>query len=301
MPSSQSRNSPLRGVESIELLDGQQPDLLVDVLGNVAVPADEVVDERENVADVAPVHRVPSGTVAPRHRSNQAASRRPSSGGLVGVEGRLPFYCREPAKSFAPGPGIAIRHLAVPKSRLIARSQANFVLLAPVLHLRTPANPSPELARAVYNNFAISKEGENPREPRLKLRSLSRRTRPERGSMMSLITALITLASLCAGIMLGSAIRHRLPDHHLRDDSRDVIKMASGMIATLVALVIGLLVTSSKASYDQASGAVTQIGAKVIVLNRVLERYGSETKPIRNECAKGSRPALSNCGLQVEV
>ncbi len=68
--------------------------------------------------------------------------------------------------------------------------------------------------------------------------------------MMSLITALITLASLCAGIILGSAIRHRLPDHHLRDDSRDVIKMASGMIATLVALVIGLLVTSSKASYD---------------------------------------------------
>jgi hypothetical protein len=105
--------------------------------------------------------------------------------------------------------------------------------------------------------------------------------------MMSLITALITLASLCAGIILGSAIRHRLPDHHLRDDSRDVIKMASGMIATLVALVIGLLVTSSKASYDQASGAVTQIGAKMIVLNRVLERYGSETKSIRKRMREG--------------
>jgi Protein of unknown function (DUF4239) len=105
--------------------------------------------------------------------------------------------------------------------------------------------------------------------------------------MASLITALVTLASLCAGILLGSSIRHRLPDQHLRDDSRDVIKMASGMIATLVALVIGLLVTSSKASYDQASGAVTQIGAKVIVLNRVLERYGSETKSIRERMREG--------------
>jgi hypothetical protein len=105
--------------------------------------------------------------------------------------------------------------------------------------------------------------------------------------MHSLLTALITLASLCAGTFLGSMIRNRLPDHHLRDDSRDVIKMASGMIATLVALVIGLLVTSSKSTYDQASGGVTQIGAKVILLDRLLERYGPETKAIRARIKEG--------------
>ena len=99
--------------------------------------------------------------------------------------------------------------------------------------------------------------------------------------MASLFTALITLACLCAGTVLGSLIRNRLPDDHLRDDSRDVVKMASGMIATLVALVIGLLVSSSKSGYDQASGEVTQIGARVILLNRLLERYGPETKGIR--------------------
>jgi hypothetical protein len=103
----------------------------------------------------------------------------------------------------------------------------------------------------------------------------------------SLLTALITLVSLCAGTALGSHIRNRLPDHHLRDDSRDVIKMASGMIATVVALVIGLLVTSSKSTYGQASGAVTQIGAKVILLDRVLERYGPETKAIRERIKEG--------------
>ncbi len=104
--------------------------------------------------------------------------------------------------------------------------------------------------------------------------------------MASLITALITLASLCAGTILGSLIRSRLPDHHLRDDSRDVIKLASGMIATLVALVIGLLVSSSKSTYDQASAGVTQIGAKVILLNRLLERYGPETKAIRRRMSE---------------
>ncbi len=105
--------------------------------------------------------------------------------------------------------------------------------------------------------------------------------------MASLFTALITLACLCAGMIFGSLTRSRLPDHHLRDDSRDVVKMASGMIATLVALVIGLLVSSSKSSYDQASGEVTQIGARVILLNRLLERYGPDTKQIRERMSTG--------------
>ncbi len=105
--------------------------------------------------------------------------------------------------------------------------------------------------------------------------------------MQSLLSALITLGCLCAGIILGSVIRNRLPDHHLHDDSRDVVKMASGMIATLVALVIGLLVSSSKATYDQASGEVTQIGARIILLNRLLERYGPETKAIRERMREG--------------
>jgi hypothetical protein len=105
--------------------------------------------------------------------------------------------------------------------------------------------------------------------------------------MASPITALITLACLCAGTILGSQIRSRLPEHHLHDDSRDVLKMASGMIATLVALVIGLLVSSSKSTYDQASAGVTQIGARVILLDRLLERYGPETKAIRQRMSEG--------------
>jgi hypothetical protein len=59
------------------------------------------------------------------------------------------------------------------------------------------------------------------------------------------------------------------------------------MIATLVALVIGLLVSSSKSSYDQASSGVTQIGTKIILLDRALGRYGPETKAIRERLREG--------------
>ena len=58
--------------------------------------------------------------------------------------------------------------------------------------------------------------------------------------MASLLAALITMICLCGGTILGSMIRSRLPEDHLLDDSRDVIKMASGMIATLVGFSAGV-------------------------------------------------------------
>jgi hypothetical protein len=111
--------------------------------------------------------------------------------------------------------------------------------------------------------------------------------------MTSLITALITVVSLCAGWLLGSFLRDRLPDHHLRDDSKDVVKTAAGMIATLIALVIGLLVSSAKSSFDQANEGLTQAGAKIIQLDRALGRYGPEASPIRGRLKEVLRTAIN--------
>jgi hypothetical protein len=99
--------------------------------------------------------------------------------------------------------------------------------------------------------------------------------------MTSLATTLIALACMGAGMLLGSFLRRRLPDQHLRDESKDVVKAASGMIATLVALVIGLLVSSAKSSFDQANTGITQAGAKVILLDSLLRRYGPDAEEIR--------------------
>ncbi len=100
--------------------------------------------------------------------------------------------------------------------------------------------------------------------------------------MTSLVTVLIALACMGAGMLLGSCLRCRLPDQHLRDDSKDVVKTATGMIATLVALVIGLLVSSAKSSFDQANAGITQVGAKIILLDRLLGRYGGATDELRS-------------------
>ena len=48
------------------------------------------------------------------------------------------------------------------------------------------------------------------------------------------------------GMLLGVFLRTRLPTHHLSDESRDAVKMGTAMIATLTALVLGLLIASAK-------------------------------------------------------
>ncbi len=100
------------------------------------------------------------------------------------------------------------------------------------------------------------------------------------GAMTTLVAA---FAGTVGGALVGMLLRQVLPPHHLRDDSRDVLKLGAGVIATLTALVLGLLVGSAKSSFDSVNSLIVQIGAKIITLDRALAHYGPETKELRNQ------------------
>lgn len=99
--------------------------------------------------------------------------------------------------------------------------------------------------------------------------------------MSSLVTAFIILACTLSGMLIGLCLRGVLPDHHTRDDSKDILKTGTGVMATLVALIIGLLVSSAKSSYDTVNASITQGGAKIITLNYFLSCYGPEAKEVQ--------------------
>jgi len=101
--------------------------------------------------------------------------------------------------------------------------------------------------------------------------------------MSSIDIGIISACCILAGLFFGLFLGRALPESHLNDHSKDTIKMASGMIATLSALVLGLLVASAKNSFDTISNADTVTGANVILLDRVLYQYGPESKPARDE------------------
>lgn len=99
--------------------------------------------------------------------------------------------------------------------------------------------------------------------------------------MSSLVIAFIILACMLGGMLLGLRLRQVLPEHHTRDDSKDIVKTAAGMMATLVALIIGLLVSSAKNSFDVTNTGMTQGAARIITLDHFLSRYGPEAKGVR--------------------
>ena len=91
----------------------------------------------------------------------------------------------------------------------------------------------------------------------------------------------IVFACLFGGALLGMFLRAVLPEHHLSEDSKDLVKLGMGLVATMSALVLGLLIASAKSSYDRLSDDLTQISANLILLDRVMAHYGPETKAAR--------------------
>jgi hypothetical protein len=99
--------------------------------------------------------------------------------------------------------------------------------------------------------------------------------------MDSITVSLITLAFVFGGALLGILLRAVLPGPHLSPESRNAVKLGMGMVVTVAALVLGLLIASAKDSYDTQSAQLTEMSAKIVVLDRVLDIYGPETQETR--------------------
>src|SRR5207248_477825 len=99
--------------------------------------------------------------------------------------------------------------------------------------------------------------------------------------MNTAFASLIVLTCLIAAVLIGRILRRVLPEAHLSAESRDAVKLAMGLVATMSALVLGLLVSSAKGAYDTERSEVIQMAAKVTFLGRVLAAYGPEAAGVR--------------------
>lgn len=92
----------------------------------------------------------------------------------------------------------------------------------------------------------------------------------------------VTCACVFGGALFGIFLRGVLPDNHLSQDSKDVVKLGMGLIATMSALVLGLLIASAKSVFDGQNNEVKHAAANIVLLDRTLANYGPETKEVRD-------------------
>ena len=91
---------------------------------------------------------------------------------------------------------------------------------------------------------------------------------------------LISFFALAAGAVLGMILRNRLPKQHL-DGAKEVVRLGAGFLATLSAVLISLMITSAKSSYDTQDAQFRTLAAYLVETDQLLAQYGPETTQIR--------------------
>ena len=101
--------------------------------------------------------------------------------------------------------------------------------------------------------------------------------------MTALAFAAITFLCTFGCALLAITVRSALPPAHLSKESQDVVRLGMGLVATMTALLLGLVTAAAKGSFDSQDLAIRNAAAGMLALDRLLARYGPETQPIRAE------------------
>ena len=99
--------------------------------------------------------------------------------------------------------------------------------------------------------------------------------------MRPLVISAITFALAFGAALCAVYFRKIIAADHLREDVKDVVRLSTGIIGTIAALVLGLLIASAKNSYDARVTQFKQITTNVILLDLLLEQYGPAAQNLR--------------------
>src|SRR6516162_10819576 len=157
----------------------------------------------------------------------------------------------------------------------------SFIEGAPCLEVRywTPRSSRRDTCLSPYLNWALRRCRELPRAARSRVSGfvLWGRTEHVEGAVVAggkpvspLAVSLIAFAVIFGGAFLGVLLRRALPGHHLDDDAKDVVRLGTGLISTIAALVLGLVIASAKSEYDTQKSQVQHLTADIILLDQLL-------------------------------
>jgi hypothetical protein len=78
-------------------------------------------------------------------------------------------------------------------------------------------------------------------------------------------------------------VKRRVPKHYLTEETKSLVSVSMAVVATISALVLGLLLSNANSSFNAVQGQVTALSAEILRLDQLLRRYGSDTKLAREK------------------
>ena len=93
----------------------------------------------------------------------------------------------------------------------------------------------------------------------------------------------IVLLVLVASSALGLIVQPYLSEHHRSRETMELVRLVVAMLVTFTALVLGMLTTSVKSSFDKADSGMKGFAAELIQLDESLRQYGGEAASAREQ------------------
>lgn len=112
--------------------------------------------------------------------------------------------------------------------------------------------------------------------------------------MSPITVAVIAFVLIVAGTLVGTFVRARMPEHHLTGDSKEVIRLATALVATLTGLVLALMFAATRTSFEQTSAGVSRLAVSFTELDEVLEDYGPAAAAIRKQLRADIQPLMDS-------
>ena len=107
-----------------------------------------------------------------------------------------------------------------------------------------------------------------------------------------LMFGLLVFAILAAAALFTLWLHPHLPEHYRSAETTSNLRLGMGVIATITAVVLGLLISSVKGSFDIVSRDVQTLAADLIVLDRTLHFYGPDAAHARGLLARYTERVL---------
>jgi hypothetical protein len=107
-----------------------------------------------------------------------------------------------------------------------------------------------------------------------------------------LVVSLLAFVIIMGGAAAGAGLRKASPDRHLTTDTKESVRLGTGLIATIAALVLGLLIAAASGSFQAQRAHVQQLAADIILIDQLLAQYGPEARPARLQLRQATGPMV---------
>jgi len=94
--------------------------------------------------------------------------------------------------------------------------------------------------------------------------------------LSDLLHASLLLPLLFGSFVIGTLVQHRLPEAHRGPKTHEMLRLVIDMLVTFAAIVLGLLITNAKTTFDATGDDVRTYAIQIITLDQTLSSYGPE-------------------------